>query len=61
MCIYRDKLKVVICLIDLGTGQRHTQRTVAIVLGGIAAFGFLVVCLLFAKSVMKRRGRKSEY
>lgn len=27
----------------------------AIAVGGVAAFGFLVVCLLFAKSVLKKR------
>ncbi|XP_062079699.1 plasmodesmata-located protein 1 [Humulus lupulus] len=41
-----------------GTGQNHTQRTVAIAVGGVAALGFLIVCLLFARSVMKKRGGK---
>ncbi|PON44367.1 Gnk2-like domain containing protein [Parasponia andersonii] len=43
---------------DKGTGQNHTQRTVAIAVGGIAALGFLIVCLLFVRSVMKKRGGK---
>ncbi|XP_021893781.1 cysteine-rich repeat secretory protein 56 isoform X2 [Carica papaya] len=38
-----------------GSSKQHTQRTVAIAVGGVAAFGFLVVCLLFAKSVLKKR------
>ncbi|KAM1153123.1 hypothetical protein ACFX14_035551 [Malus domestica] len=33
--------------------RHHTQRTVAIAVGGIAAFGFLVVCLMFVKQLMK--------
>lgn len=47
-----------ICLIGTGAGQEHTQRTVAIAVGGLAAFGFVIVCLLFLKSVMKKRGGK---
>uniref|UniRef100_A0A2P2NYW1 Gnk2-homologous domain-containing protein n=1 Tax=Rhizophora mucronata TaxID=61149 RepID=A0A2P2NYW1_RHIMU len=42
-----------------GTRQ-HTQRTAAIAVGGVAAFGFLVVCLLFVKSLVKKRRGKSE-
>ncbi|KAI4301039.1 hypothetical protein L6164_034358 [Bauhinia variegata] len=40
-----------------GTGQ-HTERTVAIAVGGFAALGFLIVCLLFVKSALKKRGGK---
>ncbi|KAJ7977179.1 Cysteine-rich repeat secretory protein like [Quillaja saponaria] len=40
-----------------GTKQ-HTQKTVAIAVGGFAALGFVIVCLLFLKSVMKKRGGK---
>ncbi|XP_030516038.2 plasmodesmata-located protein 2-like isoform X2 [Rhodamnia argentea] len=36
-------------------GGRHTQKTVAVVVGGAAAVGFGVVCLLFAKSLFKKR------
>jgi hypothetical protein len=46
----------VICLIGIGAGQKHTQRTVAIAVGGLAAFGFVIVFLLFLKSVMKKKG-----
>ncbi|KAK7336906.1 hypothetical protein VNO77_17459 [Canavalia gladiata] len=35
--------------------HRHTQRTVALAVGGVAALGFLIVCLLFLKSVLKKR------
>lgn len=44
-----------------GTGEgssgdgHHTQKTVAVVVGGVAAAGFGVVCLLFAKSLFKKR------
>lgn len=41
-----------------GTGKSHTQRTVAIGVGGLAALGFLIVCLLFVKTLMKKRGGK---
>jgi hypothetical protein len=35
--------------------KRHTQRTVAIAVGGTAAFGFLLVVFLFVISVMKKK------
>ncbi|KHN02470.1 Cysteine-rich repeat secretory protein 56 [Glycine soja] len=41
-----------------GGGHPHTERTVALAVGGVAALGFLIVCLLFLKSVLKRRGGK---
>ncbi|KAH0463364.1 hypothetical protein IEQ34_007946 [Dendrobium chrysotoxum] len=34
-----------------GGGGQHTGKTVAIVVGGAAALGFLVSCLLFARSI----------
>ncbi|CAL1383356.1 unnamed protein product [Linum trigynum] len=37
-----------------GGGKPHTARTVAIVVGGVAAVGFLVACLLCVKSALKR-------
>ena len=44
-------------LIGSGPGQ-HTERTVALAVGGFAALGFLIVCLLFLKSLLKKRGGK---
>ncbi|BAT85567.1 plasmodesmata-located protein 1-like isoform X1 [Vigna umbellata] len=41
-----------------GGGHPHTERTVALAVGGVAALGFLIVCMLFLKSVLKRRGGK---
>ncbi|KAK8717929.1 hypothetical protein V6N13_045179 [Hibiscus sabdariffa] len=42
-----------------GTGTRQsTQRTVAIAVGGVAALGFTIVCLMFLKSVFKKRRSK---
>ncbi|KAL6271345.1 hypothetical protein ACE6H2_028256 [Prunus campanulata] len=38
--------------------RNHTQRTVAIAVGGLAAFGFLVVCLMFVRQLMKKHGGK---
>ncbi|XP_022760354.1 cysteine-rich repeat secretory protein 3-like isoform X3 [Durio zibethinus] len=37
-----------------GTGQ-NTGKTVAIILGGAAGVGFLVILLMFARGVMKKR------
>ncbi|CAK8543662.1 unnamed protein product [Lathyrus sativus] len=39
-------------------GNPHTERTVALAVGGVAGFGFLIVCLMFLKSVLKKRGGK---
>ncbi|KAG6719163.1 hypothetical protein I3842_04G189200 [Carya illinoinensis] len=39
-----------------GSGQQHTQRTVALAVGGLAAFGFVIVCFLFVRTVIKKRG-----
>lgn len=36
------------------TGQ-NTGKTVAIILGGIAGVAFLVICLLFARNLVKKR------
>ncbi|KAL7172651.1 hypothetical protein ACSBR2_032182 [Camellia fascicularis] len=43
-----------------GTGQnpQNTQRTVAIVVGGVAGFGLGIACLLFLKSAFKKRENK---
>lgn len=40
-------------LVDTWTGQ-NPGKTVAIVLGGAAAVGFLAICLLFARGLMKK-------
>lgn len=32
-----------------------TGKTVAIIVGGAAGVGFLVICLLFAKNMMKKK------
>ncbi|XVE72862.1 hypothetical protein DITRI_Ditri11bG0072200 [Diplodiscus trichospermus] len=41
-----------------GTGTRqHTQKTVAIAVGGVAALGFIVVFLMFLKSMLKKKSR----
>jgi DMSO/TMAO reductase YedYZ heme-binding membrane subunit len=43
------------------TGQ-NTGKTVAIILGGIAAVAFLIILLLFARNLMKKReGRCWNY
>ncbi|WVZ17807.1 hypothetical protein V8G54_010789 [Vigna mungo] len=48
-----------VCLVGSeGGGHPHTERTVALAVGGVAALGFLIVCMLFLKLVLKRRGGK---
>ena len=39
--------------IGAGTGQ-NTGKTVAIILGGAAALGFVVIFMLFARNLMKK-------
>jgi len=47
------------CLIGSGSlGQQETQKTVALAVGGFAALGFLIACLLFLKSLLKKKGEK---
>ncbi|PAN51661.1 hypothetical protein PAHAL_9G610800 [Panicum hallii] len=38
-----------------GMGGQQTAKTVAIVLGGAVGVGFLVICLLFARSLVKKK------
>nr|CAD1844171.1 unnamed protein product [Ananas comosus var. bracteatus] len=38
-----------------GGGGQQTTKTVAIVVGGAAGLGFLVICLLFARSLLKKK------
>ncbi|XP_050208351.1 plasmodesmata-located protein 1 [Mercurialis annua] len=40
--------------------KNHTQRTVAIAVGGVAALGFLVVFLMFVRSILKKRKGKHD-
>ncbi|XP_062022849.1 plasmodesmata-located protein 2-like [Rosa rugosa] len=43
----------------VGSNHHTTQKTVAIVVGGVAAVGFVFVCLMFIKSLLKKkRGAK---
>lgn len=44
-------------LVNVGSGQ-NTLKTVAIILGGAAGVGFLVICLLFARNLMKKHDGK---
>ncbi|CAK7333911.1 unnamed protein product [Dovyalis caffra] len=44
---------------DVGTKQ-HTQKTVAIAVGGVAALGFGIVCLMFVRSIFNKRRGKHE-
>jgi hypothetical protein len=40
-------------LIIVSTGG-NTGKTVAIILGGAAGVGFVVICLLFARSLLRK-------
>ncbi|CAL9154904.1 unnamed protein product [Musa hybrid cultivar] len=42
-------------------GGGQTEKTVAIVVGGAAGVGFLVICLLFARSVLKKRDGEGHH
>ena len=44
-----------ICLFPLCFSGQQTAKTVAIVLGGAVGVGFLVICLLFARSLVKKK------
>jgi hypothetical protein len=44
-----------ICLLPLCFSGQQTAKTVAIVLGGAVGVGFLVICLLFARSLVKKK------
>ncbi|KAL6968146.1 hypothetical protein U1Q18_033949 [Sarracenia purpurea var. burkii] len=41
-----------------GGSTQNTQKTVAIVVGGVAGFGFGIACLLFLRSAFKKREGK---
>uniref|UniRef100_A0A7N0T7C6 Gnk2-homologous domain-containing protein n=1 Tax=Kalanchoe fedtschenkoi TaxID=63787 RepID=A0A7N0T7C6_KALFE len=41
-----------------GGRKGGAQRTVAIVVGGVAVLGFVIACLLFVKSVFKKKEKK---
>lgn len=47
-------------LTSSGTG-RNTQKTVAIVLGGLVGVGLVMACLLFAKSAFKKKTHTYKY
>lgn len=47
-------------LTSSGTG-RNTQKTVAIVLGGLVGVGLVITCLLFAKSASKKKTDTYKY
>ncbi|CAN8315886.1 unnamed protein product [Cochlearia groenlandica] len=40
---------------DSGSSSGRTGKTVAIIVGGTAGVGFLVICLLFVKNLMKKK------
>lgn len=46
-------------LINVDNTQQDTGKTVAIILGGAAGVGFLIICLLFARSLLKKHDGKS--
>lgn len=53
-------MKYLLCFID-GVGTRQsTQKTVAIVLGGMVGVGLGVACLLVTRSAFKKKS-KSKY
>lgn len=48
------------CFAYIGGTRQHTQKTVAMAVGIVAAVGFVLVLLLFVRSVMKKK-RTGKY
>ncbi|CAN7027296.1 hypothetical protein BRARA_F03775 [Brassica rapa] len=44
-----------------GEKRQHTQRTIALAVGGVAVLGFVIVCLLVLKSAMKKKSKYDSY
>ncbi|KFK31674.1 hypothetical protein AALP_AA6G144500 [Arabis alpina] len=44
-----------------GEKRQHTQRTIALVVGGVAVLGFVVVCLLVLRSALKKKSKYDAY
>ncbi|ESQ44608.1 hypothetical protein EUTSA_v10003249mg [Eutrema salsugineum] len=44
-----------------GEKRQHTERTIALVVGGVAVLGFVIVCLLVLKSAMKKKSKYDGY
>uniref|UniRef100_A0A1J3JUX9 Cysteine-rich repeat secretory protein 56 n=1 Tax=Noccaea caerulescens TaxID=107243 RepID=A0A1J3JUX9_NOCCA len=44
-----------------GEKRQHTQRTIALAVGGVAVLGFVIVCLLVLKSAMKKKSKYDAY
>ena len=52
-----------VCLFGYVDGEKrqHTQRTIALAVGGVAVLGFVIVCLLVLKSAMKKKSKYDSY
>ena len=55
-----DGCVCVFILVD-GEKRQHTQRTIALAVGGVAVLGFVIVCLLVLKSAMKKKSKYDSY
>ncbi|KAL1199646.1 Plasmodesmata-located protein 1 [Cardamine amara subsp. amara] len=44
-----------------GEKRQHTQRTIALAVGGVTVLGFVIVCLLVLRSAMKKKSKYDAY
>ena len=56
---YYNWIKIVMVWMDAESGQ-STEKTVALVVGGVAALGFGIACLMFVRTAFKKH-HSSKY
>lgn len=61
MEIMKQPLRGCVCVCVDGEKRQHTQRTIALAVGGVAVLGFVIVCLLVLKSAMKKKSKYDSY
>ncbi|CAL9242085.1 unnamed protein product [Arabidopsis halleri] len=44
-----------------GEKRQHTERTIALAVGGVFVLGFVIVCLLVLRSAMKKKSKYDAY
>lgn len=50
---------VIVCV--GGEKRQHTERTIALAVGGVFVLGFVIVCLLVLRSAMKKKSKYDAY
>lgn len=49
-----------LCVCVGGEKRQHTERTIALAVGGVFVLGFVIVCLLVLRSAMKKKSNKYD-